>query len=375
MVIRAHAHFSYAHLAFVVALGAGLLACNRPETQSEVTRQGDDVIATGPAPHIVDSVPGDVMFAGRELRFEGMVGGDYLGMGGTQNIGGRVHGALRAAGSQIRLAAAVDRNATVAGWTVEVDRIGVIGGNAYFAGNKVHIDGAVRGGLFVSGGTVVLNGPVGGNVQVTAGDLFVGPHAVIAGELRYRVPNGRAHIDPLAHVTGAVTALPAPAARGAAYVFGLLWMFGFLIAGGVVVALLPRLMVDAAELVRQLPGRSALIGLGWIVLVPIAIAIVACTVIGLPLALLTGVVYGVLIYIGRVMVAIWLGKTVLGPRTREGRSGALVSFGLGGLVLLLLQMIPVVGPIAMCVATIVGLGALILRVHRLRWTVAGTTFI
>jgi len=189
------------------------------------------------------------------------------------------------------------------------------------------------------------------------------------------VPNGRVHIDPLAHVTGPVTALPAPTAGGAGYIFGLLWMFGFLLAGGVVVVLLPRLMVDAAELVRELPGRSALIGLGWIVLVPIAIILVACTVIGLPLALLTGVLYGVLIYIGRVMVALWLGKSVLGPRTREGRLGALVNFGLGGLVLLLLRMIPVVGPIVMGVATIVGLGALILRVHRLRWTVAGTTFI
>jgi hypothetical protein len=315
------------------------------------------------------------MLAGRDLRFVGAAGGDYLGAGGTQRIGGRVHGALRAAGGKIRLTAAVDRNASVAGGTVEVDRVGVIGKNAYLAGGTVRVDGTVRGRLLVCGGTVVLNGPVGGGVEVTAGELFVGPGADITGGLRYRVPDGKVHMNPLAHVVGPVTALQAQTGKGAGYVLALLWMLGFLVAGAAVVALIPRLMADAAEFVREVPGRSALIGLGWIVLVPIAIVLVACTVIGLPLALLAGVLYGVLLYIGRMTLAIWLGKRVLGPRAREGRSGTLVNFGLGGFLLLLLRMVPVVGSIAMCVATVVGLGALVLRVHRLRWTTAGTTFV
>ena len=374
MTIRASAYLHRIGLISVALLSVAV-ACHPLQPQNEVTRQGDDILASGAVPQVVDSVPGDVMLAGRDLRFTGAAGGDYLGAGGTQSIGGRVHGALRAAGGKIHLTATVDRNASIAGGEVAVDRGGVIGRNAYLAGGTVHIDGAVRGSLLASGGTVVLNGPVGGDVEVTASELFVGPRAAIAARLRYRVPNGKVHIDPFAHVTGTVTALPPQAGREAGAVFAVLWMLGFLVAGGAVVVLFPRLMADAAEFVGEVPGRLALIGLGWIVLVPIAIVLVACTVIGLPLALLIGILYGVLLYIGRVTLAIWLGKRVFGARVREGRSATLVNFVVGGMLLLLLRMIPIVGAIAMCVATVIGLGALILRVHRLRWTTAGTTFV
>ena len=109
MMIRARAHLSFVSLACLAALGGGLLACRGTETQNEVTRQGDDVVSTGPAPQAGDSVSGDVMLAGRELRFRGASGGDYLGAGRTQDIGGRVHGALRAVGSQIHVTAVVHK--------------------------------------------------------------------------------------------------------------------------------------------------------------------------------------------------------------------------------------------------------------------------
>jgi len=344
-------------------LMGSILACDRPGGQNTVTRHGEDVLASGSAPQVEDSVLGDVILAGGDLHFSGAAGGDYLGAGGSQTIGGRVHGAIRAIGGEIHMTASVDRNATIAGGDIEVDRAAVIGRNAYLAGGTVRIDGTVHEGLLVSGGTVVLNGTVDGDVEVMAGELHVGPTATIAGKLRYRVPKGEAHIDPAAHISGAVTALPAPTGRPVWYIIGIIWMFGFLVAGAVVVALIPRFMADAAELLRERPGRSALVGLGWIILLPIAIVVVACTIIGLPLALLTAVVYGTLMYIGRIAPAVWLGKRILGTRARVGRVGTLANFGIGGIVLLLIRIIPVLGPLVICVATVLGLGALLLRVR------------
>jgi len=143
-------------------------------------------------------------------------------------------------------------------------------------------------------------------------------------------------------------------------------MFGFLVAGTVVVALVPRLMTDAAELLRERPGHSALVGLGWIILLPIAIVVTACTIIGLPLAFLTVAVYGALMYIGRVPLAVWLGKRVLGTRVRVGRIGAIINFVVGGLILLVIGIIPGIGPLVMCITTVFGLGALLLRLQVLR---------
>ncbi|HXF23684.1 MAG TPA: hypothetical protein VN602_04155, partial [Gemmatimonadaceae bacterium] len=310
-----------------------------------------------------------------ELRFSGATGGDYLAAGGTQTIGGRVHGALRAVGGRIHVTAAVARNATMAGRTLTVDRDAVIDRSAYLAGGSVRVDGAVHGGLFVSGGTVVLNGPIGADVEVIAEELSLGPDAAIAGSLRYRVPAGKVHIDPHARVMGLTTALPAVSGGSGAYVIGLLWLFGFLVVGAVIVALLPRLMDDAADVIGVRPGWSAVVGLGWIILLPIAVVLVACTIIGLPLALLAAIVYGISLYIGRVTLAIWLGKHVLGARARTGRSGTLLSFGIGGVLLLLVGMFPVIGSLVLFIATVLGLGALLVRVHTLRTSIAGEAFV
>src|SRR5688572_13976598 len=81
------------------------LACGRSEPKNEVTRNGEDVLASGGAPNVPDSVPGDAIMAGGDVRFSGATGGDYLGVGGKQAISGRIHGSVRAAGGDVQVTA------------------------------------------------------------------------------------------------------------------------------------------------------------------------------------------------------------------------------------------------------------------------------
>jgi hypothetical protein len=344
-------------------LAASALACGRPEQQPQVTRHGEDVLVSGGTPNVTDSASGDAILTGGDLRFSGATGGDYLGAGGKQTISGRIHGSLRAAGGEIHVAATVDRNTTIVGGNVELDSAAVITRNAYLIGGQVQVEGTVREGLKAAGGSVVLNGVVGRDVNIAAGALNVGPRAQIGGNLRYRVPAGEVRIDPTARVSGTITALPVKKGPGT---FRLLWMFGFLVAGAAVAALLPRFVAEAAQILRERPGRSALVGLGWLILVPCAIIIAAITIIGLPLALLMSAVYVVLVYLGRVPLAVWLGQRVLGARARAGRQGALLNFLVGGFILLVVGIVPVVGPWAMVIVTVLGLGTLLLRAQALR---------
>ena len=342
---------------------ASTIACGRDKPANQVTRYGEDVLASGSAPTVMDSVPGDVILAGRDVLFSGASGGDYLGTGGMQTIGGRIHGSIRAAGGELHVAAAVDRNATIAGGHVELDSAAAIGGNAYLFAGSVKFNGTVRGGLVATGGSITLNGIVGRNVDVAGGELIVGPHAQIAGNLRYRVPARKVHIDPAARITGTVTALPV--SRGWGF-FRWLWMLGFLLAGVVVVALFPRFTAAAAEILPQSPVRAALVGLGWIILAAIAIIIAAVTIVGIPLALLTATLYVALVYLGRIPVAVWLGELLLRGRTRAGRDGMIARFLIGGLILLLVQLLPFLGGLAIGIATCLGIGALLLRIQAMR---------
>jgi hypothetical protein len=213
-----------------------------------------------------------------------------------------------------------------------------------------------------SGGSVMLNGLIGRDVEVAAGSFHLGPRAQIAGNLRLRVPDGIVRIDPAARVGGSVTVLPGQK-RG---FFRILWMFGFIVAGAVAVALVPRFAAEAAEILRQRPGFSALVGLGCLILIPCAIVIAAVTIVGIPLALLASALYVVLVYLARVPIAVWLGQQFPGGRSRTGREGALVNFLIGGLILLVVGWLPAVGSFIMAVVTILGLGTLLLRVQAQR---------
>ena len=360
MVFQTHPRFILALSAFVLVVSA--TGCGRNGPVSEVKRNGEDVLARGSAPLVSDSVPGDAILAGGDVHFSGAAVGDYLGAGGKQTIGGRIHGSLRAAGGEIDVTALVDRNATIIGGDVELDSAAVVQRNAYLVGGNVQVKGAVQGSLLASGGSVMLNGMVGRDVEVAAGSFHLGPRAQIAGNLRLRVPQGTVRIDPAARVGGTVTVLPGQK-RG---MFRFLWMFGFLVAGAVAVALVPRFAAEAAESLHLSPGRSALVGIACLILIPCAIVIAAVTIVGIPLALLASALYVVLVYLARVPIAIWLGQRVPVGGSRAGRTGALVNFLIGGLILLVVGWLPAVGGFIMALATIFGLGTLLLRVQALR---------
>ncbi|HEU4641153.1 MAG TPA: polymer-forming cytoskeletal protein [Gemmatimonadaceae bacterium] len=367
MSITRGAHSRSVAALLATSLALPVLACRAPvarnETQVRIARRGADVIAVGGAPQLDDSIPGDAMLAGGQLRFSGATGEDYIGAGGSQSVTGRIHGSLRAAGGEIHVAAPIDRNATIAGGRVAIDSLAVVGRNAYIAGGEVRMAGTVRETLQITGGTVFIDGTVGGDVHVSAGELRVGPRARIDGSLYYRVPAGKARVDPAARIRGRVLALPAQDWSGAARLFRALLLIGFLVAGAVAVALAPRVAIDAAERLRERPGQAALVGFLWLVLVPIAAVIVAITLVGLPLALLACAIYLVVAYLGRVVLALWLGRLLLGPRAAGGRGGIVVGFLAGAIILAIVALIPVLGGLVWLVATIVGVGALLVAVR------------
>ena len=144
MVFQTHPRLILALSGFVlVASAAGCGRNNGPV--SEVKRNGEDLIAHGSVPLVSDSVPGDAILAGGDVRFSGAAVGDYLGAGGSKQSVDAYHGSLRAAGGKIDVTAPVDRNATIVGGDVQLDSAAVVQRNAYLAGGNVQVRGRCRG--------------------------------------------------------------------------------------------------------------------------------------------------------------------------------------------------------------------------------------
>jgi hypothetical protein len=167
----------------------------------------------------------------------------------------------------------------------------------------------------------------------------------------------KVQIDPGAKITGKVTALPVSKGPGP---FTWLWLAGTLLMWAVVVIVAPGFMTSAAEVVHQRAVRAVIVGLLVFFVGALAIAVAAFTVVGLPLAVLAGVLYAILAFgLSDVPVALWLGGVIVRART-AARPNTLLSLFIGALILMVLGFMPVVGIVIRVVAGCIGFGALLI---------------
>jgi hypothetical protein len=345
-----------------VALAWSAIACGPPEVLEETVAvgRGGDLVAVGRALELTDSVEGDVMAAGARVRFRGRAGGDLLVAGGQQVLGGVVEGSARAAGGWVGLGARVERNVTLAGNQVVVGPPAVVLGNAYLVGGSVRFDGTAEQLVRIMGGTVLLNGTIRGDVLVEARRLRLGPDAVIEGDLRYRLSRGQDVIlHPGAQVAGAVLPLPAHRAGWIPWALRAFWLVGFMVAGAVVLALLPLLTEAVEARLRRRPVASVVAGILMLILIPVLLLLVAVTIVGLPVALIGAALLAITVYLAPVAVALWFGRAVLRRPPELTRGARVTAFLLGALLLGVIGFVPLVGPAVVALATVFGFGALV----------------
>lgn len=353
------------HLLLGAALSA--VACaptGEPQEDPLIRHPGEDVLAAGSEVALSDSVAGDVMVAGATVSFSGFAGGSYLGAGRAQRVDGRIDGSARLAGASIELSGSVGRNLTAGGGYVLVTREARIDRNAYMAGGRIEFEGSVGGDLYVVGEDVRLDGEVRGDVRVEAQRLTLGPAALIGGDLTYRVAEGSPPVDASRMTSGNVEALPPWELRRLSPVPYVYRVLAFVLAGLVVVALFPRAAGAAADAMERRPAASAGVGILWILLGPIAVAVLAATVIGLPLALVTVAVYAASLYLAPIVPAVWVGRELLSRAPAHGRRRpGLVRVLAGALIVAFAVLLPWVGWFARLAATVLGLGALVLALR------------
>ncbi len=106
-------------------------------------------------------------------------------------------------------------------------------------------------------------------------------------------------------------------------------------------------------------------GYGFLVIIatPVAICLLALTVVGIPVAVLTLFGYVVLFYSAEIVVGAWIGR-VLWPPTDESTFAFGRSFFVGLGLLTLAGHVPFLGPPILIVATLIGAGLLFEQARR-----------
>lgn len=338
--------------ALLVALGVGSVAVapaggasatpaeSVPATQSAPGTPaqgvfGSVVVEEGETVRDIDGIGGSIVVYGT-------VAGDVSGLAGTIHVaeGGTVEGSIDAAAGTIRVDGTVGGGVTAGSGHVSVSETGRIGGDVAVGTGHLSVDGTIDGDVRAGAETIVLgpNADVGGEFRYDAADFTRDPGASVGGEVVRDTDLGG----------GVDLSIPG-------WVSTVYSLLANLLLGMVLLAVFPRFSRGVAGRVADDPLVSGGVGFLTLVGVPIALVLIAITIVGIPAAIAGAVAYALAIWVGVVYGQYAVGAWVLGLADVENRWLALV-VGLVGFAIL--GLVPILGGILEFVALLLGLGAL-----------------
>jgi hypothetical protein len=227
-------------------------------------------------------------------------------------------------------------------------------------------------------GDTRVDSKIDGDVVAVLGDVELGPHAEIGGDVV--AVGGQVLRDPAAIIHGDVRDIFAGNfgslgwlstwvqhcllyGRPLALVSGLGWAWSLAftcLAIYIILALLFR--PGLSQCVRTFetqPGRTLLAALIAMLLIPVLVVLLCVTVIGIaavPFVLFALLCAGMF---GKAVMLAWIGKRVVGERSAGVSSHPAFAVLVGGLIVLLLYLVPVLGFLVYKVLGILGLGAVV----------------
>jgi len=296
---------------------------------------------------------------------------DMTAYGGTVTIRGTVEGDLTAFAGRVVVTPSGEVTGRIRAFGGSVLIDGTVGGNGivYAGQTTVSETGSIGDSLGVFGGGAAIDGTVGGDATIGTGSVTLGPQGRVDGLLvhagRLEDEGGEARFG-----TKSVSDLSLfPSVTGPAGILvGVYLLVAELFAGGLLLAAFPEFSRDAVETTLEQPQRLAAAGIVCALAVPIAVALLAITIVGLPLALATLALFVLLLWVGSLYGRYLVGATVLtGVARARDRSGKEVNPYLGllvGLVLVaLLAAIPLLGGLVRAIVSLFGLGAVALGLY------------
>jgi hypothetical protein len=290
----------------------------------------------------------------RELRRSGKGGRDVVARGRSLEVkeGEHVDSAV-VYGGNLAVRGSVEDDAVVFGGNLEIT--GHVAGDAHAFGGNVVLgpDAVVEGDVSAFGGSVLKQD----GAQVAGStESFGGAHIgrMVAGELKENLRDIKKQTR--AERDEAKAEEKEERRRGSGFATFLVW-FAMLFGTGFLGQLFfPTRMKQLGAEIRADPVRSGVVGvLGTLAMVPITV-VLTVTLIGIPVMLALWVVAFLTTALGFAAVANEIGARV--PMLRGRKTQAMV-LALGLLILLVVGHIPVLGPLALTLATLVAFGAVI----------------
>ncbi|WP_277554196.1 bactofilin family protein [Halobaculum limi] len=336
----------------VAVVFALLLVASVPVAAAESRAGGTVVIAEG------ETVADDLEAAGGTIIVRGTVDGDLQAAAGTVVIAptGVVTGDLTGVAGAVTVEGRVEGATQFAAGSFTLRESGVLVGDAEIGAGAVLIDGQVDGTLSVEADTLQV-----GSAAAIGGDLlydteeFTNEGASVAGDVR------ATDLDFGGFDAAEISLFTLPSWVSVVYT-----VLVHLALGSILLAVVPRFVSEVGDLGLGRTAYSGGIGLGTLLVGPVLLVLLAVTIIGIPLAFLGAITYGVLLWVGLVLGAYVLGTWGLRAVDRGDVAYARwYALALGVLLVGVSRFIPGGGLFRLAL-TVIGAGAVLLALYARR---------
>ncbi len=323
-----------------------------------------------------DTVQADLFGASRFITIDGTVEGDAFGACEIYRVDGTVQDNVIAAARLLIINGVVNDVVVAFAQTIQIS--GEVNGDVIVFCKEIQImPGArIRGSLYVGAGELMLDGgTVEGDVQGGAGEAFLNGTVGGTTELEvktirfgenYRATNTKLTLfKPLNRREQANLPENLEVQIKKRPLFFLRFRFYWTVLGlfitGLLVYLIFRTPVNEyLDGLRQDFWKKLLTGFLTFVAVPVATLFLFVLVFTVPVALIVGALYLILLYLGYIFGALSLGEFLLQFFRKERNLGSvLVSLGMGVVLVVLLAHLPFVGWLVKLLVLWFGLGGIL----------------
>ncbi len=365
--------FFVATFSILLGLSSGIASATTflADQQIQITEiTEDDLYLVGNEIVVNNDVKGDLIVSGNNIIINGNIYGDLFAVGSNIILNGKVADDARLMGGKFLIKNNIGSDLIVSGGSLTIDNNVYISGDLNAAVGIFDFNGEVGKDVETAAFNLRFNGKVGGNVNFVADkNISFAENASIQGNLSYyaiqkislapETVKGTVVFNEAKNKNGILAEITSQF-NGGRVVFNIIGFLSLLLIGGLICLFAPKtLLVGASEISKSF-GKTLGVGALTLFFILIGIIVALLTIIGIPLAIIVGIATLIALYIGRLVVAMWIGSMLLKTTPTSSKSKIFGALTLGLAICWVLSILPFyLGMIISTLFAILGFGALL----------------
>ena len=295
-------------------------------------------------------VLGDGYSAGRQIELNKNVGGDIIVAGETIDItSNEVKGNVRTASRILNINSKNIKNITSAAQDITIGKNTTAKG-VYLVAQNINFRGSCKS-FYADGSSIIINGKVDGDLKVNCDELIIADNGEVTGDIEVLSPkepvlNSKVSMENVKYTKVEKDKNDNQFNKIVGF-STLISLLSSLLLGIVIYILFKKFFIRTKDLLAKEPLAVILGGMGSFILLPLVSLLLLITVIGVPLGLVSLIMYFIIVYLSPVILGIILGRIVLTQKNHY------LQVLVGVLVVRILSLLPIVGTFIWVVSGII----------------------